>query len=151
MRSRRLRLTIRGLMVAVAVVAVYCAQWVYLQNWESRRAVMYQQRDLTRSSMLEARPLLAEAGRPASEFRNESDPATYTSRWTEKLEAWEVRDGQRRPLIRASVSGATGRFSLPSIVVKTYASPMDGLWLERLLQAYRRKGWRYTVIRAPGG
>ena len=39
----------------VFVAAVWCIAWVYLQSWEARRTIMYQQRDVTRSTMLEAK------------------------------------------------------------------------------------------------
>jgi hypothetical protein len=151
MRVPRLRFTIRTLMVAVAFVAVYCSQWAYLQRWKSRRAVMYQQRDITRSIILEVKQDIAAAGRTASEIRNESDRVTYTTHWTERLEAWETRDGRRQLLMRATVSGDNGRFSLPPILVETYGSPLDDLWLDRLLRAYREKGWRCKVVQAPAG
>lgn len=151
MRAIRLRFTIKGLMVVVATVAFYCALVAYVQRWESRRSLMYQQRDMTRSIILEAKQDITSAGRSASEFRNESDHVTYTSHWTEKLEAWETRNGQSEPLIRATVSGDCGRFSLPPILVETYGSPLDGPWLDRLLRAYRQKGWRYKVIQARKG
>lgn len=138
-------------MLAVAFVAVFCGGLAYLQRWESRRAVMYQQRDMTRSIMLEAKQDIATAGHSASVFRNESDRVTYTSHWTEKLEAWETRNGQRQPLIRATVSGDNGRFSLPPISIETYGSPLDDPWIDRLLKAYRAKGWRYKIVRAPTG
>lgn len=151
MRATRVRFTIRGLMLTVAVVAVYCAGWAYLRNWESRRTVMYQQRDITRSIILEANQDIAAAGRTASEIRNTSDRVTYTTHWTEKLEAWETRQGRKQPLIRATVSGDNGRFSLAPITVEIYGSPLDGPWLERLFRAYRARGWRYRVIQGPSG
>ncbi len=53
------------------------------------------------------------------------------------------------PLIRATVSGNNGPFSLHPIVVETYGSRLDDQWLDRLLRAYRDKGWRFKVIQSP--
>jgi hypothetical protein len=147
MRVPRRRYTIRWLMLVVAIVAVFCAEWAYMRRWESRRVGMYQQRDLTRSIFLAAKQDLAAAGHSAAETRVESDRVTYTTHWTEKLEAWETAQGRRQPLIGVTVSGDNGYFTLPPIVVETHGGTSDDLWLDRLLRAYRERGWRYKVIR----
>jgi hypothetical protein len=149
MRTPNFHLTIRQIMGLVIVAAVWCAFWAYLQRWEARRTIMYQQRDITRSIMLEAKQGIVAAGHSASEIRNDRPLGTGTAHWTEWLEAWENREGQKLSLIRATVSGDNGRFSLQPIIVETYGSPLDAPWLDRLLRAYREKGWRYKVIRAP--
>lgn len=137
------------MMRAVLVAALELGLLAHMQRWEARRVVIYQQRDVTRSIVLEAKDDIAAAGRSASELREGIDRATYTSHWPVRLEAWEFRDGRRRPLIRASVYGENGRFALRPITVKTYGSPLDDAWLERLLRAYRANGWRYEVITQP--
>jgi hypothetical protein len=141
-------------MCIVLSVAMCCAFWVwgrdYLARWEARRVVMYQQRDVTRSIILEAGDDIAAAGHTEWAIRDEHDRATYTTHWTEKLEAWQTRDGQKQPLIRATISGENGRFSLPPIIVETYGSPLDQRWLDRLLRTYRERGWKYRVVRSPG-
>jgi hypothetical protein len=109
---------------------------------------MYQQRDITRSIMLEAKQDIVAAGHSASGIRIERPLGTYTAEWTELLEAWENRDGQKPSLIRATVSGDNGRFSLQPIIVEKYESKLDAAWLDRLLRTYREKGWRYKVIQA---
>ena len=75
--------------------------------------------------------------------------ATYTTHWTEWLDGAETRKGQKLSLIRATVSGDNGWLSLQPIIVETYGSPLDSPWLDRLLQAYREKGWRYKVVQVP--
>jgi hypothetical protein len=149
MRTPNFRLTIRQIMGLVIVAAVWGAFWAYLQRWEARRTIMYQQLYITRSIMLEAKQDIVAAGHSASEFRNDSPLGRGTAHWTEWLEAWENREGQKLSLIRATVSGDNGRFSLQPIIVETYGSPLDAPWLDRLPRAYREKGWRYKVIRAP--
>ena len=111
---------------------------------------MYQQRDITQSIMLESKQDIAAAGHSVSEIRNERPRGTYSYHWTEWLEAWENREEQKRPLVRATVSCDNGLFSLQPIIVETYGSPLDTPWLERLLRAYSEKGWQYKVIQAPG-
>ena len=150
MRTPDFRLTIRQTMWLVFVAAVWCVVWVYLQRWEARRTIMYQQRDITRPIMLEAKQDIVTAGHSASEIRIERPGGMYTAEWTEWLEAWEKRDGQKLSLIRATVSGDNGRFSLQPIIVETYGSKLDAAWLDRLLRTYREKGWRYKVIQAAG-
>ena len=145
----RFRMTIRGMMVAVLAVALFLGFWSYLWNWKARRVVMYQQRDVTRSILSEAAEDLAAAGRPTSRFRQRGDHVTYTTHWTERLEEWDGRSVRGAPLIRAAVSGANGRFTIPPIAVETYDSPSKAPWLGRLLRAYREKGWEYKVVRRP--
>jgi hypothetical protein len=150
MRTPEFRLTNRQTLWLVIVAAVWCVLWVYFQRWEARRTIMYQQRDITRSIMLEAKQDIVAAGHTASEIRIERPLGTYTAEWTEWLEVWENRDGQKLSLIRATVSGDNGRFSLQPIIVETYGSKLDAAWLDRLLRTYRAKGWRYKVIQAAG-
>ena len=140
-------MTIRGMMLAVLLVACYLGFWAYVRGWEARRVVMYQQRDVTRSIMSEAKEIVTAAGRSTARLRHEGDRKTHTSHWTERLDVCESRDGRDLPLIRAVVSGANGRFTTPPITVETYGSPLDGRWLDRLLHAYRTRGWRYRVVR----
>jgi hypothetical protein len=148
MRTSDFRLTIRQTMWLVIVAAGWCASWAYIQRWEARRTIMYQQRDLTRLIMVEAKEDTVTAGHSASEIRMERPLETYTAEWREWLEAWENRGGQNLSLIRATVSGDNGWFSLQPIIVETYGSKLDAAWLNRLLRTYREKGWRYKVIRA---
>ncbi len=151
MRIPVFRLTIRQTMWLVFVAAVWCVAWVYLQRWEARRTIMYQQRDVTRSIMLEAKQDIVAAGHSDPEIHIERPLRTYTAEWTEWFEAWENRGGQKLSLIRATVSGDNGRFfSLQPIIVETYGSELDAAWLDRLLRTYREKGWRYKVIQAAG-
>ncbi len=150
MRTANFRFTSRNMMGLVLGAAFWCAFWVYLQRWEARRTIMYQQRDVTRSIMLEAKHDIVAAGHSASEIHIERPLGTYTAEWTEWLEAWENRDGQKLSLIRATVSGDNGRFSLQPIIVETYGSKLVAAWLDRLLRAYCEKGWRYKVIQTPG-
>jgi hypothetical protein len=149
MRTPHFRLTIRQIMGLVIIAAFWCDSWAYLQRWEARRAIMYQQRDITRSVMLEAQQDIIAAGQPAPEIRNERPRGTYTTRWTEWLDGSETGNGQKLSLIRATVSGDNGWFSLQPIIVETYGSPLDAPWLDRLLRAYRETGWRYKVVQAP--
>jgi hypothetical protein len=142
-------MTIRRMMLAVLLVACCLGFWAYLRRWEARRVVMYQQRDVTYAIMAEAYGIASAAGHSRVSFRQERDSKTYTSRWTERLEVFEVRDGPDVPLIRAVISGANGRFKTPPIIVETYGFPLDSHWLDHLLHAYRAKGWRYRVVRRP--
>ena len=137
------------MMALVVVAAIECAFWTSLYKCEARRPLMYQQRDVTRAIMLEAQQDIAAAGHSTAEIRNERPRGTYSYEWTEWLEAWEIRGGQKRPLIRAAVSGNDGQFALEPILVETYGSPLDAPWLDRLLRAYREKGWPYRVVQAP--
>jgi hypothetical protein len=149
MRTPDFLLTNRQTLWLVIVAAVWCVLWAYfLQRWESRRTIMYQQRDITRSIMLEAKQDIVPAGYSASEIRIERPLGTYTAEWTEWLEALENRDGQKLSLIRATVSGDNGRLSLQPIIVETCGSKLDAAWLDRLLRTYRENGWRYKVIQA---
>ena len=150
MRTPDFRLTIRQTMWLVIVAAVWFASRAYLQRWEARRTTLYQQRDITRSIMLEAKRDIVAAGHSASEFYIERPLVTYTAEWTEWLEACENRGKRKISLIRATVSGDNGRFSLQPIIVETYGSKLDAAWLDRLLQSYHEKGWRYKVIQAAG-
>src|ERR1700678_2522282 len=43
MRPPHFRLTIRQIMGLVIIAAFWCDSWAYLQRWEARRAIMYQQ------------------------------------------------------------------------------------------------------------
>ena len=67
MRKPDFRLTIRQTMWCVIVAAFCCILWVNFQRWEGRRTVMYQQRDITRSIMPDAKQDNIAAGRPAPE------------------------------------------------------------------------------------
>jgi hypothetical protein len=149
MRKLHFRLTIRQIMGLVIIAACWCAAWAYLQRWEARRTIMYQQRDITVSVMLEAQQDIVAAGHSAPEIRVERPAATYTTHWTEWLDGSETRKGQKLSLIRATVSGENGAFSLQPIIVETYGSPLDAPWLDRLLRAYREKGWHYKVVQVP--
>ena len=133
----------------VLLAACYLGFWSYLQRWEARRVVMYRQRDVTRAIMEEAKEDIAAAGRSVSLFRRVRDRVTYTSHWTQRLDAWESRDRRNVPLIRAVVSGANGRFTRPPITIEVDDSPLNAPWLERLLRAYRSNGWQYRVVRRP--
>lgn len=152
MRNVGLRMTIRGIMFAVVAVGGYLGFRSCLERWESRRTVMYLQRDVTRAAMAELPSDLAAAGLVSPGSRQVGDDRTYTAHWTERLEAWDTVDGVTRPLLRVTVSGANGRFSLPPIevVVASDGSPLERLWLDRLARSYRDKGWAYHVVRAPG-
>jgi hypothetical protein len=143
------RVTIRGMMALVICAALWCNFWVWLQRWEARRSVMYQQRDITQSIMQQAKQDIFAAGRSASKLDIDRPRAAYTPHWTEWLEAWENCGGEKRYLVRATVSGDNGQFSLQPIVVETYGSPLNAPWVDRLLRAYRERGWRYKVISAP--
>jgi hypothetical protein len=149
MRTPHFRLTIRQIMGLVIIAAFWCASWAYLQRWEARRTIMYQQRDITRSVILEAQQDIVAAGHSAPLIRNERPGGTYTTHWTEWLEGSETSKGEKLSLIRATVSGDNGWFSLQPIFVEMYGSPLDAPWLDRLLRAYRKKGWRYEVVQAP--
>jgi hypothetical protein len=149
MRTLHFRLTIRQVMGLVIIAAYWLAFWVWLQRWEVRRTIMYQQRDITQSVMVEAQQDIIAAGHSAPVIRNERPAATYTTHWTEWLDGSETRNGQKLSLIRATVSGDNGWFSLQPITVETYGSPLDTPWLDRLLRAYRGKGWNYKVVQVP--
>jgi hypothetical protein len=144
---------ITTLMGLVMLAAYECAIWVYLQRWEARRSIMYEQRDITQSIMQQAKQDTIAAGHSASKIDIVRPQGTYTAQWTEWLEAWENRGGEKLSLIRATVSGDNGQLwqsSLQPIVVETYGSPLDGPWVDRLLRAYRERGWRYKVSSTPG-
>src|SRR5271168_157395 len=98
MRTPDFRLTIRQTMWLVFVAAVGCVAWVYLRRWEARRTIMYQQRDVTRSIMLQAKQDIGAAGHSASEIHIERPRGTYTAEWTEWIEAWENRGGDELSL-----------------------------------------------------
>ena len=115
--------TIRRVMGLVISAALLCAFWVWLQRWEARRRVMYQQRDITQSIMHQAKQDIFAAGHLASKIDIDRPRASYTAHWTEWLEAWESCGGEKRYLVRATVSGENGRLSLQPIVVKTYRIP----------------------------
>jgi hypothetical protein len=134
-------------MLVVLTVASYLAFWDYLRRWEARRVVMQQQHEVTRSILREAEVDLA-VGPPASRVLRWGDTVTYTTHWTERIAVSEGRGESGDPLLRATVSGANGRFSLPPIRVEVQGPLGDGPWLDRLLRAYRERGWRYEVIRA---
>jgi hypothetical protein len=142
------RVTIRGMMICAALWSA--ASWVLLLRWDARRTVLYQQRDITRSIMEQAKQDIFVAGHSASKIEIDRPLASYTAHWTEWLEAWEDGGGEKRYLIRAAVSGDNGQFSLQPILVETYGSPLDAPWVDRLVRAYRERGWRYKVISAPG-
>jgi hypothetical protein len=146
MRTTDFRWTIRQTIWWVILAALWCGVWVYFQRWEARRKIMYQQQDVTRSIVLEAKQEIVATGHLASEIRIERPVGTYTAKWTEWFEASENRTGQKLSLIRATVSGDNGRFSLQPIIVETYGSKLDAAWLDRLPRTYREKGWRYKVI-----
>ena len=112
LRTPHFRLTMRQMMALVVVAAIQCAFWTSMYKCEARRPLMYQQRDVTRAIMLEAQQDLAAVGHSTAEIRNERPRGTYSYEWTEWLEAWEIRGGQKRPLIRATVSGNNGQFAL---------------------------------------
>ena len=96
MRTPDFRLANDQTLWLVIVAAVWCVVWAYfMQRWEARRTIMYQQRDITRSIMLEAKQDIVAAGHSASEIRIERPLGTYTAEWTEWLEAWENRDGEK--------------------------------------------------------
>jgi hypothetical protein len=148
LRIPRLSMTIRGVMLAMIPIALWLGLRVHVQRWDARRIVMYQQRDVTRSIMAEVGEDFVAAGPPAERRWRSVDRATSRSRWTERLDAWESRGGKDVPLIRARVSGANGEFAIRPIIVETYGAPPDAPWLDRLLRAYRARGWRYeTVVR----
>lgn len=146
------RSQIGTLMIATAFVALYCAWLVSLRNWEWRRSVMDQQRDITHSIMGGATQIF-DAG-PSTwrmwRMQIESDCDTDTRHhWTEKFDAWLTRGGREEPMIHVTVSGENGRFSIAPILVEMHAAPLNGLWLEQLLRAYREKGWGYKIVEAP--
>src|SRR5258705_9037985 len=94
----------RQMMGLVIIAAFRCVFLVNLYKREWRRPIMYQQRDITRSIMLEASQDIAAAGHSASEIRNERPRGTYSYQWIEWLEAWENRKEQKLSLIRVTVS-----------------------------------------------
>ncbi len=81
MRTPHFRLTIRQIMGLVIIAAYWCGTWAYLQRWEARRTIMYQQRDITKSVMLEAQQDIVAAGHSAPEIRIKRPQATYTTHW----------------------------------------------------------------------
>ncbi|WP_406695481.1 hypothetical protein V5E97_31125 [Singulisphaera sp. Ch08] len=147
MQRPRSRMTIRWMMLLVVLVASVLSFWAYLDRWERRRVVMYQQQGVTRSIMLVAEEDFAAAGHTRSQFRQVGTSKAYTDHWTERLEAWGSRDGRDVLLLRAVVSGANGRFRAPPISVEIDGFPFESPWLDRLLRAYRTKGWQYRVVR----
>jgi hypothetical protein len=114
---------------------------------------MYRQQDATRAILDEAHDDIAAAGRKESLFLVLGGDRSRTAEWEVRLEAWERRDGEDRPLIRATVSGSNGRLAseLAPIRVETYGSPLDDPWLDRLTRAYRERGWRFELVRGPSG
>jgi hypothetical protein len=142
----RSRMTIRGLMAAVVVVACYAGEYTYLERWEARRTVMYHQRDMTRSVIEAAYPNIVPAIRPAWSFRNPADSETHTRHWIERISTWKQQNGRLTSQTHATISGANGWLSLQPITIEIDGSPSNDAWLDPLLRAYREKRWRYRVI-----
>ncbi|WP_165249506.1 hypothetical protein [Paludisphaera soli] len=147
------RRTLAWLMLLVASASLPLALFAHLRGWERRRQLMYHQADVTRAILDEAHEDIAAAGRKESLFLVLGGDHARTAEWDVRLEAWERRDGEDRPLIRARVSGSNGRLAsaLAPIRVETYGSPLDPAWLDRLTRAYRKRGWRFELVRDPTG
>ncbi|AMV40684.1 hypothetical protein [Planctomyces sp. SH-PL62] len=152
MPTPRRRSSILGLMLAVALVAWCLALVVHLRNWEARRVEMYRQRDESLLLLEAARGDLAAAAHPAADFVVRDAGTGRTADWRLEVVGREDRDGRRPAAHRAILSGSNGRLAsaLAPIRVETFGSPSDVPWLDRLLRAYRERGWRYEVVRLPG-
>ena len=151
----RVRFSVRGLLVGVLVAGLICGGFA---RWYARRAQrqaliaqLQVQRQVTgsaKSGISEAIADLIDAGRSLS-FTSDDTFDPDRDQWTAQLDAYEVRDGRRIPLIVVEVSGGREGDALRPITIKAAGASLEGPFLDRLIRDYRARGWRHEVIALP--
>jgi hypothetical protein len=141
------RMTIRGLMVAILIVALFGGEWAYLEVWQARRSALYRQRHVTRMVISAANDESAAGGQSSPWLWIETGRAADGSHWTLRLEARRERDGlELIPAAHAAVSSANDWLSLQPIIIETDGTALGDALVDRLVSSYRARGWRNQVI-----
>src|SRR5262249_56063454 len=120
----RVGFSVRGLLGGVRGAGLVCGGFA---RWYARRAQrqaliaqLQAQRQVTgsaKSRISEAIADLIDAGRSLS-FTCDDTFDPDRDQWTAQLDAYEVRDGRRIPLIVVEVSGGRDGHALPAITIK---------------------------------
>jgi hypothetical protein len=143
-----MRFSIRWLMVAVLVVGLICGGFA---RWYARRAQM-QARIAQLHAQQQVTNLLIQQGQADLRAAGRKNLSYFTGNsfgpdgWTERLDAYESPDGRSRPLISIVVSGGCAEDLLQPITIRTSGAPLEGQLLDRLIDAYRTRGWQHEVI-----
>jgi hypothetical protein len=138
------RFPLRWLMVAVLVVGQICGGFA---RWQALIAQLHVQQQVTNLVIHQTRADIAAAGR--KNFSSLTENSSSLDDWAERFEAYESSDGGRMPLIVVNVSGGCDNDHLWPITIKTSGTPLEGYLLDRLIDAYRTRGWRHEVIPLP--
>jgi hypothetical protein len=147
----RVRFSIRWLMAAVLVVGLICggfARWY--ARWAQRQALIAQlhvQQQVTGSVLSQALVDIS-SGRSLS-FSSEDLFDSGRAEWTAQADAYERLEGRRIPLIVVKVSGGCDGGALRPITIKAAGASLEGQLLDRLIRAYRARGWHHEVIALP--
>jgi hypothetical protein len=142
------RFSLRWLMVAVLVVGLICGGFA---RWHARRthrqaliAQLHVQQQVTNSVIYQTHADLRAAGR--TNLSASTENSFGPNGWIERLDAYESPDGRRMPLIVVEVSGGCDDNLLRPITIKTSGASLEGQLLDRLIPAYRARGWRHEVL-----
>jgi hypothetical protein len=139
-------------MVAVLVVGLIFGGFA---RWYARRAQrqaliaqLQVERQVTDSAISHAIADIPSTGRSLS-FSSGNTYYVGGDQWSAQLDAYESLEGRRIPLIVVEVSGGLDGDVLRPITIKVAGASLEGPLLDRLIRAYRARGWRHEVITLP--
>jgi hypothetical protein len=146
------RFSVRWLMVAVLVIGVLCGGAARWYSRELRRqsliAQLHVQQQVTDSVMRQSRIEIIAAGRKDFSFLIQD--SFELDQWTEQLDAFVSQGDRKLPLIFVEVSGGCDDEDLlRPITIKTSGASMEDSLVDRLIRAYRDRGWQHAVVSTP--
>ena len=135
-------------MVAVLVVGLICGGF---SSWYARQlrrqgliAQLHVQQQVTDSVIHQTIADIAAAPQKASSVS--SGDSFGLDKWTAELDAYERLDGRRIKRIFVEVSGGRDGDVLRPITIKASGASLERQLLDRLIRAYRVRGWQHEVV-----
>jgi hypothetical protein len=149
-RSGRFKLSLRAALLAVLAIGLACGALARSYHQRLRReaalARLGPSARATNAVLHQAQADLVDAGRGVSGVRitgNGSDRA-----WGRELEVWTDTPTPHRTLLHLDVRGDVED---ESIRITDFGAPLNARAVDRLVGAYRARGWRYRIVRRQGG
>jgi hypothetical protein len=138
-------------MVAVLVVGLICGglarRYARLLRRQDLIAQLHLQQQVTDSVIREMHGDIAAAGRKG--FSYWTGDSFGLDDWATQINADDGPDGRRIPLIFVAVSGGCDEDILRPITIETAGASLEKPLIDRLIRAYRARGWRHEVVPLP--
>jgi hypothetical protein len=142
------------MLIVVLVIGLFCGEFARWYARQLRRqgliAQLHVQQQVTDSAIhltIADMSSISAAGRKG--FSVSSGDSFGHDKWTAQVDAYEGLDGRRIPRVFVEVSGGCDRDVLRPITIKNSGAPLEGQLLDRLIRAYRARGWPHEVVSIP--